>query len=154
MAEPLSVDLTGLPNVLRLLEGIESRSLDIRPIARDIALAVQADVDERFDSAPGVRAGGTVYGDVSWDSLTNAYLAQRPEREGGQIYRDTGELQQSFQVGGGDNVFEATNDQVTFGSSLTKASPLHRRRPILVVHDDLVTAVGAIMEVYILEGRR
>lgn len=154
MADIFTIEITGLEKVLDTLDKLSQRASDIRPIANTIGLIAQGDVDERFNSSPGVRQGGQVYGGVTWDSLTEAYLRANPRREGGQIMRDTGELLNSFTVGGKGNVFEAQATQITFGSALPKATGLHRKRPILVVHDDLVQAIAAAMEAWIVEGTK
>lgn len=135
-------------------------SIDIgRPeIARDIRLVAVADVDERFDSAPGVEAGGVVYGGVYWPPLAESTLEQNPARFWGRLLRETGELQQSFT--GNGQVFETGFQQVIFGSALPKARGLHfgvfwgqeipeRSRPLVIVHDQLANDVAEVVGAYI-----
>lgn len=115
---------------------------------------VQADVDQRFSTAPGVRQTGTVYGGAQWERLSEAYLRSNPRREGGQQLRDTGELAQSFLVSRKGNVLQSDGDSITFGSSLPKARYNQARRRMLFVHAALVEQVAATIELYISEGVR
>ena len=125
-------------------------------IAQQIRQTVLADIDERFDSAPGVESGGVVYGGVYWPPLSESYLAKNPRRFGGQILRDTGELQQSFTANGA--VFEANFQEVVVGTSLPKARGLHfgvfwgreipgRARPIVFIRDQLADDVVEVISV-------
>ena len=123
-------------------------------IALEIRLTVLADVDTRFDGAPPVELGGVVYGGVYWAPLSPSYLRQKPRRRGGQILRDTGELQQSFTSNAA--IFQAANNEVVVGTALPKAADLQRgyifgrlrpgrERPILFIHDQLVQDVLQII---------
>lgn len=67
--------------------------------AEMIRLVAQADVDERFATAPGSH-GGAVYGGEFWVGLSQSYLQKRPDRAGGKLLQDTGELRQSFTSSG------------------------------------------------------
>jgi phage gpG-like protein len=124
-------------------------------IAREIRQVVLADVDERFSRAPSVETGGVVYGGVFWPPLSPSSLAQRPERIGGQLLRDTGELQQSFTASGA--IFKRGPGEVVVGTALPKARGLQfgvfwgveipeLARPMLFMHDqladDVMEAIG------------
>lgn len=118
-----------------------STPVDFTKLATDLALVVQADVDERFASSPPVRSDGVVYGGETWPALSDRYLAANPRREGGQQLRDKGELLNSFQVGNSFNISEATPDTITVGSALPKARGLQEKRPMLFIHDELADTV-------------
>lgn len=111
-------------------------------------MIVQSEVDEVFNSAPGVRSSGSVYNGETWDELTEAYLKARPIREGGQQLRDTGELLQSLQVGGGGNVLTSDSDSITFGSNLPKARGLQNKRPFLVATETMAELVAKAIARY------
>jgi len=147
-----SVSVAGIAAALASIDEIKARSVNLQPVAQAVGLAAQADVDERFNSSPGVRSDGQAYGGVTWERLTDAYLAQNPKREGGQQLRDTGELLNSFTVGGEGNVLQAGGSEITFGSALPKARGLANKRPLLIVHPDLVEAIAAIFEAYVVRG--
>lgn len=145
----VEIDEKELAGITRLLDRTAINIGD-PAIAREIRQVVLADVDERFATAPSVESGGVVYGGVYWPPLSPSYLAQRPERSGGQILRDTGELQQSFTANGA--VFQTGPDEVIVGTALPKARGLHGgvfwgvsrpdlARPIIFVHDALANDV-------------
>lgn len=151
----IEINVSGLDGVVLNLAEIQARTnkWGSSRAAIAIALAVQADIDQRFVTAPGVRSSGTVYGGVTWERLTEAYLKRNPRREGGQQLRDTGELLQSFQVNANGNVFEQQPNSVTVGSKLPKARGLNNKRQLIVVHDPLLQAVKSILEVYLRTGK-
>jgi len=150
----IQIDQRELAGISRLL-ATASINIGQPEIAREIRQVVLADVDERFDRAPGVESGGAVYGGVYWPPLSDSYLAQRPDRVGGQLLRDEGELQQSFTANGA--IFRSGLNEVIVGTALAKARGLQfgvfwgterpeLARPILFLHeqlaDDVVEAVG------------
>lgn len=145
-----SASIDGIDQILARLDQVQARATDLSAIARDTALIIQADVDERFDTAPSTRSGGAVFGGLTWAPLTDAYLAANPRRQSGQLLRDTGELQQSFTIGGTGNVFRSDRQSVTFGSALPKARGLAKDRPILVAHDELIDTIEALWTGYVL----
>ena len=104
---------------------------------------MQEDVDTRFANAPAVEVGGEVYGGVQWRSLSESYLVQNPRRFGGQILRDTGELQQSLTSEGHPyGVFEVSETEIVFGTALGKASRLQRDRPFIFWHPILLEKIA------------
>ena len=151
----IEISVSSLDGVVSNLTEIQSRvsKWGTSQAALAIALAVQADIDQRFETAPGVRSSGTVYGGVTWERLTEAYLRSNPRRDGGKQLRDTGELLQSFQVNASGNVFERQPNSITIGSKLPKARGLNRKRQMIVVHDPLLQAVKSILELYIRTGK-
>lgn len=156
MAVGIEIDVSGVSETIANLAQIQARAANwgSNPkVALALALAVQEDVDERFRSSPRVESGGQVFGGVTWARLTEAYLKQRPKRRGGQILRDTGKLQQSFQVGGGNSIFKASGNVVTVGSSLVYANRQHTKRPILFAHPELLLVVKNILQNYIETGQ-
>ena len=96
MGIKLEIDAAELASITNQLNGIKVRAGDISNASVGIRLILQEDVDFRFQTAPATETGGAVYGGVQWRSLSESYLAQNPRRFGGQILRDTGELQQSL----------------------------------------------------------
>lgn len=149
----ISTEVIGLDEALLLLDGAAERAQDIGPLGLTLAEIFQSDVDQRFDSSPGVRQSGEVWGGVFWEALSEAYLRANPSRESGQQYRDTGKLLNSFQVGDPNNIFESGRDFVVFGSALEKARGLNNRRQIVVVHPELIEQLRAAIALYIGEGK-
>jgi hypothetical protein len=145
----VTLQISGLKQAIANLKGLEGRLANFSGITRDLMLAVQADVDERFASAPDVQAGGIVFGGVDWPHLSDAYLNRNPRRIGGAILRDTGELQQSYGLGGTGNVAIARPTEIIFGSNLPKARGLANKRPQIVVHPELIEECSAIVAHYL-----
>lgn len=148
----LTIDLQGIEEAIAYNSGVVQRLGNIRPLGLTLATVIQEDVDQRFDSAPGVEQSGTVYGGVTWDALTDAYLRANPRRQGGQQLRDTGELLGSFQVGDPNNIFLSGPDFVEFGSRLPKAAGLNTRRELLPAHEELIKTLRTAIEIYVVEG--
>lgn len=142
------IEVEGLEQAIASMVALQS-PIDFRQVATDVALFTQADVDQRFDVAPQVRAGGVVYGGEVWPALNEPYLQANPRRDGGQILRDTGELLQSFQVGGAGNLSEVTQNTIVFGSALPKARGLQEKRPMLFVHDELADGIVQVIAEHI-----
>jgi hypothetical protein len=111
---------------------------------------IQSDVDERFDTAPATTSGGTVYGGETWPALTPGYLKANPRRQNGKLLNDTGELLQSFTIGGKANIFKSTKDAIEFGSGLAKAAGLQNKRPMLFEHQELTEQVTELWLAYSL----
>jgi hypothetical protein len=148
----IEIDVGNLAKSIETIAGIEQRAANLQPIAPTIGLICQADVDERFNSSPGVRQSGTVYGGAQWERLSEAYLKGNPRREGGKQLRDTGELAQSFLVGRKGNIIKGDRASITFGSALPKARYNQRKRRMLFVHPELVRQVARAIELYLKTG--
>jgi len=148
MAEGFRIDTSDLKKLKSTLELTAKRIKDLRPLARDTALIVQGDVDERLATAPSTTSGGRVYGGAEWPALTEAYLKSNPRRVSGKLLNDTGELLQSFSVGGKGNVFNSTKDAVEFGSALVKAAGLANKRPLIFEHQELTEQVTELWLAY------
>lgn len=148
-----TVTLSGLKEAIANLKGMGDRAVNVLPVSRDILLIAQADVDRRFDQAPPTEVGGQTYGGAYWPPLTTAYLNRNPRRFGGQLLRDTGELQQSYGIGGTGNIAVARPDQIVFGSNLPRAGYLANRkgkeRPQVYLHAKLLFTVRAALELYL-----
>jgi hypothetical protein len=167
MAVGIEIDVSGVSGAIDNLAQIQARVVSwgaVPKVALAIALSVQEDVDERFASSPPVETGGKVFGGVTWERLTEAYLKQRramakrgkgKARDGGQILRDTGKLQQSFQVGNADSILRSTGQSVTVGSDLVYAHYQSEtlKRHILVAHPELLQVVANILKRYIETGK-
>ena len=147
----IGIEIEGLDLAIAALVQT-SEAVDISELATDLYLIAQADVDERFRTAPPVRSGGVVYGGVTWPALTTAYLAANPRREGGQILRDEGELMNSIQEGDSDNIAETSPNTVIFGSALPKARGLSKDRPMLFIHKELADNVVNAIALRIAEN--
>ena len=145
------VDVSGLAEALAGVTETQRRiRAGLSQVAFELATAAQADVDTRFQSAPATETGGPVSGGVNWSPLTPAYLQSHPRRRGGQIYRDTGEFQQSFAVNAPGNVFESSVGAVTFGSGLVKAGRLNELRPVVFASPELIQTSQNIVAAYVL----
>jgi phage gpG-like protein len=149
-----SVEVLGVQGVLDRLAKIQGRAANVTTeLLRDTGLIIQSEVDEVFNSSPGTESGGTVQGGRTWPALTDAYLKQRPDRRGGQILRDTGELLGSLTVGGKRNILTANSDTLTFGTALPKGRGLQKKREFLFVTDSMTSAIANRWEQFIVEGR-
>jgi hypothetical protein len=146
----MTIATEDISRVSEELNGITLRSQDITAAGNAIRLILQQDVDERFMGSPPVEIGGEVLGGVSWDSLSDSYLAQNPRRYGGQILRDSGELMQSLTAEGHPyNVFSVTSSEVVFGTALAKAGRLQSDRPFLFWHPLLLEKIANYMANYL-----
>ncbi len=150
MGLKLEIDASELEKAARDLGAIEIRASDIREAGEGIRLIMQEDTDFRFQNAPATETGGQVYGGVRWAELSESYLANNPRRLGGQILRDTGELQQSLTASGHPyNVYNVAKDSLVFGTALAKAGRLQRKRAFLFWHPTLLEKVARFLVNYI-----
>jgi hypothetical protein len=136
----VDIDLTELAKLNQTIASLQLKAEDINAIAPGIRILLQEDVDLRFDSSPPVEVGGDVYGGEDWAPVQGRYLRDRPDRLGGQLLRDTVELQQSFSAGLG--YYGVTDSSIKFGSILPKAGRLNRDRPIVFWHPELLAKVA------------
>lgn len=148
----LDIQITGLDEARKLVRSIGDRAGNITPAANPVFAAVQEDVARRIGSAPGVRATTEVYGGVTWERLSERYILAA-KREGGTQLRITGDLERQFQKGQSGNVAEAAGDTIEFGADSPKAAGLHKRRPIIVAHPELILEVSQILAGYVSEGK-
>ena len=143
MGIKLTIDSSELNREIDRIAGFKLKASDLTQAAPVIRLMIQEDVDTRFANAPAVETGGEVLGGVQWRSLSESYLVQNPRRYGGQILRDTGELQQSLTSEGSPyNVFEVSQSEIVFGTALGKASRLQRDRPFIFWHPILLEKIA------------
>lgn len=143
MGIKLTIDDSEINREIKRIAGFKLKAEDIREAADAIRLLIQEDVDTRFANAPLTETGGEVLGGVQWRSLSESYLLRNPRRLGGQILRDTGELQQSLTSEGHPfNVFEVTESEIVFGTALVKASRLQRDRPFMFWHPILLEKIA------------
>lgn len=139
----LSIDSSEINKEIKRIAGFKLKAKDIAQAAPAIRLMMQEDVDTRFANAPRTEVGGEVWGGVQWRSLSESYLVQNPKRFGGQILRDTGELQQSLTSEGHPyGVFEVSETEIIFGTALGKASRLQRDRPFIFWHPILLEKIA------------
>lgn len=140
-------DFSELAIATRRLQKISIKAEDIRgEAATGIRLILQQDADYRFETAPPTEIGGTVYGGVEWQALSEAYLAENPRRYGGQILRDTGELLQTLTNEASPyNIYDVGESYLVFGSSLAKAGKLQKQRPFLFWHPQLIEKIAEFL---------
>ena len=145
------ITLEGLNNFTQTLTTYADRIRNLGSVAaNDVFLALQADVDQRFNNSPGVRQGGTVFGGIAtWAPLTEQYLRRNPRRESGQLLRDSGELLQSYQVNSPNNIATSSPREIRFGSALPKARGLANAqtnpRPQVGFHSRLVDTIERVL---------
>lgn len=150
MGLKVTIATKDISRITEQLHGIQLRAQDIRAAGTAIRLLLQQDADLRFQSAPAVETGGEVYGGVQWRALSESYLAQNPRRFGGQILRDTGELQQSLTAEGHPfSVFSVSESDLVFGTALAKAPHLQRDRPFLFWHPLLLEKIADYLASYV-----
>jgi hypothetical protein len=135
------IDLSELSRLNSVIDNLKLKPEQLTQAAAGIRLIIQSDVDQRFDSAPGVETGGTVWGDAYWGAVQPQYLEYHPRRVGGQLLRDTGELQQSF-TAEGTSINEISGDEFVFGSALPKAGKLNRDRSLIFWYPRLIEQVA------------
>ena len=142
----IDIDTSEINREVNRIAGFKLKAEDLKGAAPAIRLLIQEDVDTRFANAPLTEVGGEVLGGVQWRSLSEAYLVQNPRRYGGQILRDTGELQQSLTAEGHPyGVFEVTDSEIVFGTALIKASRLQRDRPFIFWHPILLEKIAGYL---------
>lgn len=145
------VDFAELAIAVERFNNIAIKAEDIQgEAANGIRLILQQDVDYRFETAPPTETGGVVYGGVEWSSLSEAYMANNPRRYGGQILRDTGELQQSLTNEASPyNIYDVGESYLVFGTSLAKAGKLQEKRPFVFWHTALVEKIAGFLANYL-----
>lgn len=137
------INLSELNKISDRLASIEIKSKDLIPASTGIRLVIQEDVDFRFQNAPLTETGGESWGGEYWEKLSDRYLSNNPKRMGGQILRDTGELQQSLTIEGHPyQTWSVSESELVFGSNLAKAGRLQRKRPFIYWHPVLLGKVA------------
>lgn len=136
-----NLDISELSKLNSVIDNLKLKPEQLTQAAAGIRIIIQADVDRRFQSSPLVETGGTVWGDAYWGAVQPEYLEYHPRRVGGQLLRDTGELQQSF-TAEGTSINEVSGDEFVFGSALPKAGRLNRNRPMIFWHPRLIEQVA------------
>lgn len=117
------------------LESINYKASNLQKAVEGITDIVREDVKQRFISSPNTETGGVVYGGKYWNPLSKSYLASHPERLGGQIYIDSGNLKDSFTIEGhADNVSDFNGTTIEIGSKVPYANKLQSMRPIIFWH--------------------
>lgn len=145
------IDFSELADAVERFNNIAIKAEDIRgEAANGIRLILQQDVDYRFETAPPTETGGIVYGGAQWSSLSEAYMIDNPRRYGGQILRDSGELQQSLTNEASPySVYDVSESYLVFGTSLAKAGRLQKKRPFLYWHTSLVEKIAGFLANYL-----
>lgn len=151
MGLQLEINSSDIQKAVKEINNIKVNSQDITNALAGIRLILQQDVDLRFMTAPATETGGQVYGGESWEALSDAYLIARPERRNGQILRDTGELMQSMTSSGSPyGIWSTTTDGFVFGTALSKAEDLQKKRPFLFWHSLLIQKVAQYLANYLI----
>jgi hypothetical protein len=126
-------------------------SKDITQLNDIFGAIMRDDLKARFGSSPPTTSGGTVYPNIYWRQLTDSYLRQRPERLTGQIYIDTGRLQESLTKVGPENISEIRGQAYFFGTTVPYAEKLQSYRTILVFHPDLIEKLNKAYIAWLIE---
>lgn len=108
-----------------------------------LAKILSEDVQKRFASSPSTVRGGWVEGGGFWKPLSESYLRNRPDRQAGRIYIDSGELMRSFNVNS-PNLISNIGDNFTyeFGTSIPYAKNLNTMRQIVFFYDELLDKIA------------
>jgi hypothetical protein len=145
MSLTFSIDIKGTKDLEKKFVNLLSRvNLSNETIRKEVKETFQTimfkDLTKRFASSPRTVTGGQVYGGQYWSHLSDYYLQLRPDRAQGVIYIDSGDLQRSL-VSMTENTLTELKENGTFsfGTKLPYAEKLQAKRPILILHDDLVT---------------
>ena len=118
------------------------------------------DLKKRFASSPSTILGGIVHGNKTWESLSDYYLAQNPNRAQGQIYMDTYALMNSLVSMTPDTISEfesgsgSTKDTTyNFGTRLLYAKKLQEMRPIVFMHEALLKELVDEYEEFLIKHK-
>jgi hypothetical protein len=163
MSLSFSINSTDVAKLQKYLETIKSRvdlsDPNIRKELREkLEKVMFKDLEKRFSSSPSTTMGGIVYGNKEWSSLSDYYLSIRPDRVGGQIYKDTLALSNSLVSMTSDTVseFKESGSEFTyvFGTKLKYAEKLQEMRPIIFLHDELVEELVKTYREFIIEKEK
>jgi hypothetical protein len=145
------IDTTEISKITEKLTSIQFKASDLQPASGGIKLIIQEDVDFRFQNAPATVTGGESWGGEYWDKLSDRYLEGHPYRLGGQILRDTGELQQSLTIEGHPyETWSVSESELVFGSALAKAGFLQKKRPFIYWHPVLLEKVADFLVKFLI----
>lgn len=135
----MDVRIDRLEAAIQKIQKIAASQGDLKTFAEPLFKVAEDDVRARFKSAPRVRSSAEVYGGVTWNRLSEAYLQANPRRITGVQLVDTGLLRGSFTRTGEGNVTTESAHELRFGSNLERAIQQHRRRLLVVDHPALGT---------------
>jgi hypothetical protein len=108
------------------------------------------DLSKRFASSPSTVKGGMVYGGQYWKHLSEFYLQMNRKRLNGVIHVDSGALKQSLVSMTEDTISEMDGKTFNFGTSLPYAEKLQETRPIVFLHEDLLTELTNSYEKFLI----
>jgi hypothetical protein len=156
-----SISSTDLAKLQKYLEKMQSKVNLTDPKVRDslkekLEKIMFEDLKKRFASSPSTTVGGIVYGNEEWSSLSDYYLSKRPDRAGGQIYKDTLDLNNSLVAMTSDTISEFKqkgSQEVTyiFGTKIKYAEKLQEMRPIVFLHEELIEELVEAYKEFIIE---
>ena len=149
----LQLEATEIAELEDYYSSLNSRSLDLKPIQRDLDDIQREELNLRFQSSPGTEVGGTVYGDVYWDRLSNWYLNQVPRRRGGQIMIDTGRLRTDATSPGSGNSSNFNGAEYEFSINTPYATKQNTMRQLLFWSEGLLKQTEEAILNYVITGR-
>lgn len=143
----VEISLAGDVQVRRKLLRIGDRAVHARPAFEAIGEVLMRIEDQQFSSEGSRGSGG-------WEPLAASTVAQRGSAH--PILDQSGVLRSSLTKRGGENIFDATDDYLRFGTHVpyagfhqTGTSRTPRRRPLELTESDRAGMVK-ILQAYIL----
>ena len=133
----------------KFIETLQERvNLDKAEVRQNLAEKMQEimfqDLQLRFASSPPTVLGGRVYGDVTWQALSDSYLRKRPDRLQGKIYIDTSALKNSLVSINTNNISEFEGTTYKFGTRIPYAEKLQKYRQIVFWHPELLEKISSL----------
>jgi len=143
----LELDLENFDNFQDVFS--PENAADLKKLLGD---TLRQDLRKRFLSSPRVTSGGEVYGGEYWKELSSSYLLQNPHRLGGQIYIDTGRLQESLTLVSHPEQIDNLNETIyEFGTQVPYFDKLQEARPIIFWHPELEEEIKTAVENFMNE---
>jgi len=127
------------------------RSTDYSDIGSELADIMRDDLKKRFASSPATQVGGTVYGGIRWDGLTDATFAINPSRRGGKIGIVSGQLKLQSTVAGAGNVFGVDGTDFSFELVSERSQNFSQYRQLLAWHPELLRRTAELISTYVVE---
>lgn len=111
------------------------------------------DLTKRFASSPPTTTGGQVWGGATWYKLSESYLLQRPDRQSGKIYIDTGNLRKKLTSPNPELINKFDKDEYVFGTEVPYFERLQALRPIVFWHSEVVDKLSQAYIELLTEGK-
>ena len=132
---------------------MNTRSLDLHPIERELGDIQREELKLRFLSSPGTEVGGIVHGEVYWNKLSDWYLSQNPRRRGKQIMIDTQRLKIDATTPGPGNTSIADRTSYKFEINTDYAAKQNEMRSLLFWNESLLEKTQNAILDYITNGK-